>query len=528
MLGSSRFSAEKLVKSLKPVAFGLDLHWLVHAQGSLALAAIAKKHHPGIPVIFGGLSASYYHEELIRYPQVDYVIRGDSTEEPLCRLLSAVKEKRSPDDVPNLTWKDGAEVRVNRLSHVPPNLDRIPFDYREIMRSCASQFDIAGHFPFRNWFRYPIVAALSCRGCVNNCVTCGGSASTYRDVCARSMPAYRSPDLMARDMAAVSRDIKAPIIVLGDILQAGEQYARELLAAMKHEKVRNHVALEFFRPPDTEFIEMIADAIPKFNIQISPESHDEGIREKFGRRYGNDLLEKSIGDALDLGCRRVDVFFMIGIPGQTPESVGETVQYCEELLKMSGRIGHDGKIHPYISPLAPFLDPGSRAFEEPEKYGYRVFYRTLEEHRRALLEPSWKYTLNYETKWMSRDRLVEVTYEAAVRLNGLKLDYGLVSRKEAARIAARIGREMELIREIDETRKVSDKRQREAELHERIPGFEAVGPSTICRKDEMMWPTALVRFNPRPIIQETMAAARASRFNPFCAVQRALTRLREG
>ena len=27
---------------------------------------------------------------------------------------------------------------------------------------------------------------------------------------------------------------------------------------------------------------------------------------------------------------------------------------------------------PFISPLAPFLDPGSRAFEEPERYGYRL------------------------------------------------------------------------------------------------------------------------------------------------------------
>ena len=58
MLRSRRFDPEKLIKSLKPEAFGIDLHWMVHAQGSLELAKIVKKHHPETPVIFGGLSAS--------------------------------------------------------------------------------------------------------------------------------------------------------------------------------------------------------------------------------------------------------------------------------------------------------------------------------------------------------------------------------------------------------------------------------------------------------------------------------------
>ena len=71
MLKSKRFNVEKLTKSLNPLAFGIDLHWLPHAQGSLELAKIIKKYHPRTPVIFGGISASYYHQELIMYPEVD-------------------------------------------------------------------------------------------------------------------------------------------------------------------------------------------------------------------------------------------------------------------------------------------------------------------------------------------------------------------------------------------------------------------------------------------------------------------------
>ena len=56
----------------------------------------------------GGLSSSYFHRELIGYPQVDYVLRGDSTEPPLHQLLLALRSGAPLEGIPNLTWKDAA------------------------------------------------------------------------------------------------------------------------------------------------------------------------------------------------------------------------------------------------------------------------------------------------------------------------------------------------------------------------------------------------------------------------------------
>jgi len=196
---------------------------------------------------------------------------------------------------------------------------------------------------------------------------------------------------------------------------------------------------------------------------------------------------------------------MIGIPRQTPQSVMETVGYCDRLLAMASQTGHAGKVHPYVSPLAPFLDPGSKAFEHPERYGYRLLHKTLEEHRMALLQRSWKHTLNYETTWMSRDELVDVTYEAALGVNRLKLAYGLLRRKEANRIAERIARERGLINEIDRMPALADEQTREEEVRTLMLKFDAIGPSTICKKDEMNWPAGLIRFNPFVLIREAFA-----------------------
>lgn len=70
MLQDAHFEVEEFLKQLPtPLAFGLDLHWLPHAQGSLAVAEILKRLHPSVPILFGGFSSTYFHQELINYPQ---------------------------------------------------------------------------------------------------------------------------------------------------------------------------------------------------------------------------------------------------------------------------------------------------------------------------------------------------------------------------------------------------------------------------------------------------------------------------
>ena len=95
MMNSRRFDVPRFLARQKPKAVGIDLHWLPHAHGALEVARIVKELHPDVPVIMGGLSSSYFHRELIGYPQVDYVLRGDSTEPPLHQLLMALRQRRA-------------------------------------------------------------------------------------------------------------------------------------------------------------------------------------------------------------------------------------------------------------------------------------------------------------------------------------------------------------------------------------------------------------------------------------------------
>src|SRR5437764_14658461 len=59
MMRSRRFDPAQFLRRIRPRLFGIDLQWLPHAHGALALAALLKQIRPDIPIVFGAISASY-------------------------------------------------------------------------------------------------------------------------------------------------------------------------------------------------------------------------------------------------------------------------------------------------------------------------------------------------------------------------------------------------------------------------------------------------------------------------------------
>ncbi len=506
MLDDLDFDVEDAVNRMDAAAFGIDLHWLPHAHGSVEVARIVKRYHPNRAVIFGGFSSSYFHSELIRYPQVDFIVRGDSTEYPLLLLMQYLRAggdiRPAPgsasaqvlEQIPNLSWKDASgEAHANPISYSPETLDDLLIDYTHVLRSVVRYRDLASYKPFRNWMKYPITAALTTRGCRYNCVTCGGSACAFRSIHNRQKPAYRAPEKLAQDIRRIGEFSKGPVFILGDIRQPGEEYTRRFLDAIAGYK--KPVFIELFDAAPRQFFKDVAQALPNFTVEISMESHDEAVRKAFGRPYTDAEIERCMDDALEAGCKRLDLFFMVGLKGQTYESVMGTVEYSRRLLERYARNG-ETRVIPFISPLAPFVDPGSRAFEEPEKHGYRLFARTLEEHRKQLLAPSWKYVLNYETVWMNRDQIVAATYESGRQLNLLKGEFGVLDAELVNATDRRIARAVELMAEIDHiVQTVRDPAEQRVHLNELKHHVDNANLSTVCDKRELEIPVRGTTIN---------------------------------
>jgi hypothetical protein len=140
---------------------------------------------------------------------------------------------------------------------------------------------------------------------------------------------------------------------------------------------------------------------------------------------------------------------------------------------------------PFTSPLAPFLDPGSRAYEHAAEVGYIRHAETLEDHRQLLLQPTWKHILSYETRWMDRDTIAKVTYESGFRLNRLKREVGLISVEKAQETEERIAAARALMVEIEGLMARLDAPALERALLALKPRIDAANTSTVCDKSEL-------------------------------------------
>jgi hypothetical protein len=189
---------------------------------------------------------------------------------------------------------------------------------------------------------------------------------------------------------------------------------------------------------------------------------------------------------------------MIGLPQQTRESALASADYARRLYDL---VDEDRRLFVYTSPLAPFLDPGSIAYENAERLGYIVKARTLEEHRARLLSPSWKYVLSYETRWMTRDEIAETSYDAADVLNRARFDRHQISEEELEASLCRTRSAREMMRRIDDIMAVQDLDERQRRLVGLKAESEALMDSTICKKGDLEWDSSsVVRSAPRAFI----------------------------
>jgi len=487
MLRDPSYDVADRLRRLRSTVFGIDLHWLPHANGALAIGELVKKFHPDSYVLFGGLSSSYYHEELVRYPFVDFVIRGDSTEEPCRQLLSALRRKSPLDSVENLTWKRAkGEVVVNPLTFVPTDLDYVNVpDYLYAVTTVFKYRSLEDIAPYARWLKHPTTMLLGARGCTFDCSVCGGSASAYRTICMRTTPAYRSPEKLISDIRAIRTFSRGPIMLITDPRIGGPKRAAHFFELLKGERVSNELIFELFFPAKDDLFRMINESVPRWSLQISIETPSEKLRRLDRLKFAvpNSEVEETIGSALAHGCNRLDLFFMVGLPHQTYDDVMSSVSYCERLLKLADG---DRRLRFFVSPLGPFLDPGCGAFEDPSN-GCTHFYGSLEEHRQALLSHTWKSILSYETDSMTREQIINASYDVASALNELKYRHGLIDENTFRWVASQQVVAREAMRKVEEALLLPEGER--AAAFAQIQGrLQNASRDTMFSKRELDWP----------------------------------------
>ncbi|WP_455364730.1 TIGR04190 family B12-binding domain/radical SAM domain protein [[Eubacterium] cellulosolvens] len=444
MLLNTKFDVQKAVKELEADIYGIDLHWLPHVQGAIEIAKIVKRLHPEKKVVLGGMSSTVFWREILNnYLFIDFILLGDTTEIPMEILLESVIESKHPlKSIPNIAWREkNGRIRSNDITFIPRNLDEFSIDYGVVIKESIRRNNSLLSVPFAKFISEPIGASLSYKGCIHNCITCGGSKFSFNCFFKRDKLGIKSPKKIFEEIKSLSDYMRIPIFLLGDLQLIGERRIKALIKMLSEEKIDNTLLFEFFYPPSKRILSLIRKSTDRVIIHLSPETQDEEVRFTFGKKYDNRQLFKFIHNALDLKVDRLDLYFMVGLPKQDYDSSLKIPEFIEQLLN---RFRKAGKINFFSAPLAPFLDPGSKVFTDPKTYGYNLILKNLEEHKnKAFLSENWKNSLNYETVWMSRDEIVNATYDVSKEILRIKINNGIIEEDKGLRA-------IEMIQEIRE------------------------------------------------------------------------------
>jgi clorobiocin biosynthesis protein CloN6 len=429
-------------------------------QGALEIARSFKRIHPDVPVILGGMSSTYYAQQLIQYPFVDMVMRGHTTHDPMHSLLGRIKRGETRSGVSNLFWKTPTgDVVDNGFDHRPSNYG-CGIDWSSVPSPNETQL-------------LPILEILSTQtaGCSFQCGWCGGSRDAFKRVFGGSDSLLRkSDDEVAFEFESMRRMPHRERIHFHSIGSYNENPERldSILDQIASVGLKSVSYEQFYLTPDAVLKRMV-DTSPRTGITLSPESSNSRIARLAGRGvYSMAEMEAWIERALAFGIQQIDVWFFVGMPEQDEDAVKAEVEYCAHLLdKFAGQ-----RVVPFLCPMIPFLDPASTFFEQPDEHGYRVFHRTVEEHRRGMLRASIINRINYETRWLSRAELVRVGYQAIGQLMRLRAENRQIPMGLATSVGRSIQDALDFIEVVHQADCLADARDRARALDDLGDGIE--------------------------------------------------------
>ncbi|MDD5556859.1 MAG: Coenzyme F420 hydrogenase/dehydrogenase, beta subunit C-terminal domain [bacterium] len=397
------------------VAFSIHFHQQLY--DTLREARELKRHHPSVFVVAGGMTASFFAEDILRqFPQIDAVIRGEG-ERPLERLVSiAAAGGRDLSSVPNLVWRRDGGTAANDLAYVATreDLDRLDFCDLTLMENHERYVrmpKIITHLRLPPALRWRLSRALSRkessifhalpvgRGCVTNCFYCGGGRRAHRLISARAEIVFRSPERVLESIRELEGFGYEGAYVSFDPPPDSDAYYRTLFGMMRAEGIRFALPFSSWRLPSREFIDEYARTFGESGcIAISPETGNEEIRRRIrGLFFSNEELLDTLRYAEERGVRTT-VFFSLGLPGLEGAVSEESVRLRGEIIR---RFRHSS-----VDAFSIEIEPGSPWHLDPGRYGIVLSRRTLDDFIREQRDPAYSSmtSLGYHTRDFSSPR----------------------------------------------------------------------------------------------------------------------------
>lgn len=322
--GADKEACRRLFRDAGAKLIGFSV---LHANrwGALDMAAWAKEVNPETKVVFGGPGATFLWEHLLaHFPQVDAVVLGEG-EESFAELSRCLERKDSDgiERIRGIGFRKGG-VPVKTLPRDPiPDLDGLP--------------DPARFFTFRH--------VVSSRGCPRNCAFCGSPRIWGRRV------RFHSPRYFVDQLERLHQKGVRFFFVSDDTFTLKKDRVVEICREVLRRGLEiTWAAISHVDHVDEEMLSWMRKA-GCIQISYGVESGSEEIRKRLGKNLQRDRILRAFRLTSRYGMM-ARAYFIYGSPGETWESIGETVELMEEIRPLGAVF--------YILDLFP----GTQLYEE--------------------------------------------------------------------------------------------------------------------------------------------------------------------
>ena len=320
----------------------------------------AKEIKSSILTVMGGPHVSFCAlETLNQYQELDLIVIGEG-ETTVVELVEEAQRSRDWSKIKGLAYRKGIDVCISPARELA-DVNTLPLPARHLLP--------IGRYRALN----TAISMTTSRGCPCRCIFCVGRKMVGAKV------RYRNPQDVVDEMAYLATLGFPQINIADDLFTAKKSHCITIC----DEIIRRKLDIQWtsFSRVDTvspEILQKMKEA-GCTTISFGVESANAEILKLVKKGITIAKVIKAIRMCIDVGIDP-HVSFILGLPGETPETLKETQDFGVVLDSMGGSYG--------FHLLAPF--PGTAVYDENEKYDLSILTKDWPQYHanRAIVETS--------------------------------------------------------------------------------------------------------------------------------------------
>ena len=293
------------------------------------------------PIILGGAGYSIFPESALQYLEADMGIQGEG-EAAFPILLDRIERGVGLSGVPGL-YVRGLGLQAQR--GFVEDADALPLPDPHISSLSAPDYQ-------EIWM--PVQTR---RGCPMNCSFCSTGTIEGRSI------RMRSPELVLKQIAGHVDVGFRTFYFVDNTFNIPLHYAKEICRKLIESRL--NISWRCILYPgmvDEEFVELLAKA-GCIEVSLGFESGCERILRMMNKKYAPKTILRTSEMLKDAGIKRMG-FLLLGGPGETKESVEESLSFADSLQLDALKVTVGIRIYPHTALAKTAMDEGLILTEE--------------------------------------------------------------------------------------------------------------------------------------------------------------------